>query len=1120
MDFAFPLLENVGFLSLAATVLFVGVITFGWPLGDIREHILVGVLLGLVSLVVVKVPIQGPFGATFDTRAGPIVLAGYFGGPWGGLVAAAIGGVARYSVGGPAVIGGVLSFFIYAGVGVVAQRLLPRRGPSVESAVKFLLIGLAATICVLPTFFVLRPFQTGIEILARFWSVLLIGNVLGVVVLGQILEAMLSVVEDRDNRRINEEMSILPRRAARVGVWHADLRTGSCVLDPIVREILGWAPSRRVPTLAVLLRLVHRDDRRTLIEQLRRAYAQRDPRELAFCLHNAAGDLRYVRLQLSFIGDPPGPPEGAIGTIVDRTSEMRLDQQVSLQGSALEATLSGVVIAEASGDYPLVYANKAFCTLTGYSRDEVMGRNGRFLNEGFSDQPELAIVRKALRDRTGCDQMLRNIRKDGKQIWMRVVLSPIADAHGRVTHFVGIHRDVTAEIETREALRLEKEKLQETEERFRMAFQHLPVGNIVIDQEGRIESFNTKAEEIFGYRARDVIGRNVSLLIPDAMASIHDSHLGNALKSGDAKFIGKGREFNARRKNGQTFPIHLAVGELVIRGRRSFVGSITDLTERDRAAATLRDAVHRAALATEAAEIGIWDWNILDDAMVWDEKFIEIYGLNASDKHGSFSAFQSLIHPDDVDRVTSEVQRAVEVSTKLETQFRIIRSDNRSVREIKSNAVVERDENGVAVRVIGVDLDITERLSLESQLRRSQRMQAVGQLTGGIAHDFNNLLAILLGNTELLEDAISDNEHAREYIDAIKRAVDRGSSLTHRLLTFSRQQSLTPKSSNVGELVGSLEELLRRTLGETVVLRTAFDKDLKPVLVDAHQFENALINLALNARDAMPAGGNLHVEAFNISLDETLCDFLVDVVPGDYVKVVVSDDGTGMPPEVLERAFDPFFTTKPSGKGSGLGLSMVYGFVKQSRGDMMIESEVGEGTAITLYLPVAENEVVSDSPVTAEVVMPRGAERVLVVEDDEGLRAVSVRMFRSQGYEVSEAKTGADALAALSAGPAFDLLFTDVVLPGGIDGKAVAAEAIAHDPSLKVLFTTGYAEMAICPEDGFPEGAVHLIGKPFGREDLLIKVRQILDLDGCPAAAEAPPAAHCVETALASGRPN
>jgi CheY-like chemotaxis protein len=289
---------------------------------------------------------------------------------------------------------------------------------------------------------------------------------------------------------------------------------------------------------------------------------------------------------------------------------------------------------------------------------------------------------------------------------------------------------------------------------------------------------------------------------------------------------------------------------------------------------------------------------------------------------------------------------------------------------------------------------------------------------------------------------------------------------------------------------------VRRTLGETVALRTDFDVTLKPALVDAHQFENALINLALNARDAMPAGGNLHIEATNVRLDDEHCEFLVDAVPGDYVKVVVSDDGTGMPPEVLERAFDPFFTTKPSGKGSGLGLSMVYGFVKQSRGDMTIESEVGVGTVITLYLPIAETETVADMAPAAEVVMPRGAERVLVVEDDDGLRAVSARMFRSQGYKVTEAKTGADALEALSAEPAFDLLFTDVVLPGGMDGKAVAAEAIAQDPALKVLFTTGYAEMVIGPEDGFPEGTVHLISKPFGREDLLTRVRQILDGDG------------------------
>jgi CheY-like chemotaxis protein len=370
-------------------------------------------------------------------------------------------------------------------------------------------------------------------------------------------------------------------------------------------------------------------------------------------------------------------------------------------------------------------------------------------------------------------------------------------------------------------------------------------------------------------------------------------------------------------------------------------------------------------------------------------------------------------------------------------------------------------------------------------------MEAVVQLTGGVAHDFNNLLAIMLGNAELLELGAGAAEESHRHIEEIKAAIFRGSSLTQRLLAFSRKQRLSPVPADVSGLMDGLQDMLRRSLGEAIDLRIEAAPDLWPVMIDPHQFENALVNLAVNARDAMPDGGTLVIEAANVTLDETYAQSHEEVTPGAYVKVAVSDAGTGMPARVLERVFEPFFTTKNVGRGSGLGLSMVHGFVKQSRGHITICSEVGRGTTVKLYLPrsretAAERHAADKTPEIA----PRSA-CILVVEGDPDVRAVPVAMLRNQGYEVAEAADGRQAIGRLKAGPPFDLLFTDVVLPGGMNGVEIAAQAKRLQPDIKVIYTTGYAEHVLARNADLDPGAA-LVTKPYRRTDLLEKVSAAL----------------------------
>jgi PAS domain S-box-containing protein len=411
---------------------------------------------------------------------------------------------------------------------------------------------------------------------------------------------------------------------------------------------------------------------------------------------------------------------------------------------------------------------------------------------------------------------------------------------------------------------------------------------------------------------------------------------------------------------------------------------------------------------------------------------------------------------------------------------------------VSTSARYWQDVQGNVLGVEGTIRNITANKEAEAALRRSQKMEAVGQLTGGVAHDFNNLLGVMIGNAELLEDAIGSDAAARHNVEAIYNAVERGSSLTRRLLAFSRQQALSPRTTALNQVILGLEEMLRRTLGEKVVLRLALQDDLHDVLIDPYQFEDALVNLALNARDAMPNGGELVIETANSSAAEIPECQLGKDASAAYVKVAVRDEGTGMTAETRERAFEPFFTTKEVGAGSGLGLSMVYGFVSQSGGHVAIASTLGEGTTVTLYLPRSN---VLSMPDDAAVQVPepaRGSGRVLVVEDDDELRKIPRSIFRGQGYEVVEARDGKEAIRRLREGPPFDLLFTDMVLPGGVDGREVAETAARLQPAIKVLFTSGYSEHSFV-HSGEQVPDIMLITKPYRRTELLQKIRELLD---------------------------
>lgn len=387
---------------------------------------------------------------------------------------------------------------------------------------------------------------------------------------------------------------------------------------------------------------------------------------------------------------------------------------------------------------------------------------------------------------------------------------------------------------------------------------------------------------------------------------------------------------------------------------------------------------------------------------------------------------------------------------------------------------------------------VTEKKRLEAQLQEAHRMEAIGHLTGGMAHDFNNLLTVVMGNADLLCEALVDDFRLGPLARAVSESAHRGADLTQRLLAFARRQALAPQPTDINRLIGGLAELLRRTLGEQIELRFHPGRDLWSANIDPSQLESAILNLSINARDAMSDGGHLTIETHNVSLSAHYADAQLELAPGDYVCIAVSDTGTGIPKAIRSRVFEPFFTTKEKSKGTGLGLSMVFGFLKQSTGHVNLYSEEGEGTTIKLYLPRIRQAAQDPGPPPRENANLSGSETLLVVEDDVAVRKYVVAQLEAAGFGVRQAKDGPSALAILDADAAIVLLFTDVMMPGGMTGRELAIAALRRRPDLKVVYTSGYTENAIV-HNGRLDPGVRFLGKPYRPAALLKMIRETLD---------------------------
>ncbi|MDB5393955.1 MAG: Blue-light-activated protein [Rhodospirillales bacterium] len=627
-------------------------------------------------------------------------------------------------------------------------------------------------------------------------------------------------------------------------------------------------------------------------------------------------------------------------------------------------------------------------------------------------------------------------------------------------------------------------------------FDSNPDAIIVTDNEGRIVQFNRRTQTLFGYPPEALFGKPIELLIPEDLRIRHVVHRIAFAAAPQVREMGIGMELFARRANGETFPVDVQIGPVPPGGDARVIANVRDITEQKAANAALTESRQLQAVLEErqrgaetlsaiieSAPVAICAIDVDNRITMWNPALAAIYGISANAAIGrSWSEILVDRSPPDTYKIEELVRIARQQGGFHNIEIRRIAKDG-AVREFSISAAPLHDSNNAVVAHLFIAHEITQPKELERKLRKAQKLEAIGQLTGGVAHDFNNLLAVIYGNLEAVKDEGELNPHSEQLIESSMRAAHHGAELTRRLLAFSRQQKLAPADVDVEALVVGTTEMLRRMVEESIDIVTTVQPDLWKSRIDAEQLANALVNLVINARDAMPDGGTLTIIAENATLDESFCENLKDLAPGPYVKLSVSDTGVGMMKEVLDRVLEPFFTTKPIGRGTGLGLSIVYGFINQSGGHMAIQSEAGLGTTVTLYLPKLEIETATMPPHEEErTLVAANGEVILLVEDDDTVRSLQVQSLQKLGYETLEARDGPSCLDIIRSSARVDLMLTDIVLPAGINGPALAEAARKIRPNLKVVFMSGYGPTDVLQRDDVTDA--RWLAKPFTRSEL------------------------------------
>jgi PAS domain S-box-containing protein len=795
---------------------------------------------------------------------------------------------------------------------------------------------------------------------------------------------------------------------------------------------------------------------------------------------NASGETGVLARAFAHVLDEANAKTAALEREVQehRRTEAARDHHAARErhfSAAVESSNDAIITNSLDGR--ITGWNPAAERLFGHTAAEAVGRHVDFIVPPDRAAEVQDILRRVGWGETIEQYETERVRKDGRRVEVSLSIFPIKTPDGAIVGASKTVRDITESRRTQHALR------QQIEERRRI-FETSQDLILVIDPRGILVQVSPSSEVILGYTPNEMIGHNASeFLHPDdleiSQKEMRLARRGQRAQNTDSRYLHKdGRVVMLSWMGTWSEPVR----------RYFFVGR--DMTESRLAQETLRESEQLARGIIDTALDAFVQIDESGSILNWNSQAEKISGWPRQDALGKH--FIELIIAESergdlkaaLDRFLRSGQGEILGNRR---EIRALRHDGKEFPAELSVTALRRREG---ILFNGFFRDLTDKIAAEDRIRQSEKMEALGQLTGGIAHDFNNILTVITGTIEILADAVEKEPQLAAITTMIDDAAARGADLTQHLLAFARKQPLQPREVDINTLIIDTAKLLRPTLGAHIEIESVFEDEACVATVDPNQLATAILNLSLNARDAMPNGGKLILETGSAFLDDNYATIHGDVPPGRYALIAVSDTGTGIPAAILDKVFNPFFTSKGPGKGTGLGLSMVYGFVKQSSGHIKIYSEEGHGTTIKMYLPPGTGALVA-AEATNALAVQGGHETILVVEDDKLVREYVLTQLHSLGYVTLDAANAAEALALVEAGNGFDLLFTDVIMPGAMNGRQLANELQRRRPGLKVLFTSGYTENAIIHHGRLDTG-VMLLAKPYRKSDMAVMIRRAL----------------------------
>ncbi|WP_196358198.1 PAS domain S-box protein [Nodosilinea nodulosa] len=925
--------------------------------------------------------------------------------------------------------------------------------------------------------------------------------------LAQQVMALLDLRFERIHHRLTAQRLAAAQRFSQMNTWHFYIDENRLLWTEGIYRLTGLTTDSFDETLEAFVLLVHPGDRDVVTAALHQA-VQGQPLDLEHRLVRPDGEVRQVRLQgQSFVGDSAFPPM-LVGTLQDLTADkLTQAQQQALRYAqdtlSFHLNNSPLAVVEWNWALRVSHWSPQAEALFGWSEAEVHGRHPGDWPFVYPEDTAAVeqVMAQLLHGKTwrnvSCN---RNLTRSGAVVHCEWYNSARLDDDGNLVSIFSLVLDVTERVQAEQAIAAGLAREQAAGAALRLRTDELQRVNQQLQASRALTRIGGRLGRLGGWAAD--IGRN-QLYWSEEIFHILEWSGDNApsLENALNLFTPEHRQrvsaaLMACAQEGTPFDLDVELYTAI--GRRFWaramgeadrnaegdivrvIGAFQDISAQKQAESALERFATRLRTTLESMTDAFY---LLDDQWRFTYLNAEAERVLRRPPGELIGRVVWEVFPEAQEsQVYSEYHQAVR-----ENQSRHFETYYEPLHEwFDINAYPSTEGLAVYFRVI------SDRIALEDRLRQAQRLESLGQLTGGIAHDFNNLLTVIMGNAELLTEILASDSTLRPLAEMVNSAAQRGADLTQRLLAFARRQALDPKPIDVNQLITTMTDLLCRTLGEHIeVVRLPAD-DLWPALVDTAQLESALLNLCLNARDAMTQGGELVIETSNVYLDPDYVAQQVEAQAGQYVLVTVSDSGVGIASEDLPHVFEPFFTTKDTGKGTGLGLSMVHGFAKQSNGQITIYSEVGQGTTIRLYLPKYLGTQAGFSEIVAMTTSAGGKERILLVEDDDLVRHYAQNQLEQLGYRVTVASSGPAALEILQQQPEIDLLFTDVVMPGGMSGRELGDTARRLRPELKVLYTSGYSEQAIVHHGRLAPG-ITLLSKPYRRADLAQKVRDVLD---------------------------